>query len=926
MLERWRANGLQRLAVAVSHRPRVVLVVAVLMAGVSVAAAVGWLAFHSNRNDLIAKDIEWNQWFVDWVETFAGTRDFVLVVDTHGPDGTLTNTSQLQAQAFVDDVVMRLTSEPTVELIVHGYDPALVSGKGIRMLAWDDFAVQIEDVAQSQLLLESATLGQLIERSVGKAVGDFALTGSAELDAKTLEQARRGLVFFAELLEASGDRLGLTADEPMDLSNRVGGESKLGDWQYLATPNGRFLIVRITPIRDARATATTPYAEALVAVRKHLAESERLFPEVDSGLTGIEVIEADETAAVERDTTWASVVAFVLIAILLVVGLHSIRMPILLLISLLIAIAWTFGYATIAVGYLQVISIVFTVMLMGLGVAFGVHVVSRFELVRHRFPDTEAGFRRSLANVLRVMGPGLVTGAITTSAAFATTLLTDFKGVAEMGHIAAVGVLLCLLSMMVVFPALLRLFKKRHKSVVPMQERRVYLFHDQWFLFASRRPWLVVILGAGLTLASGVGALRMSFDYNLLSLLPQKMESYQWQQKVVHEGDLSIYFAASVMSDMETAQQWAVQYQAMDMVESLGGVGMLFPPDDERKVERIESLPDSLAISAKVAMDSTANDAVQSTEVVRAAEALGLLLGLAGGRLPAELEDEFKRLQQATQRLSEVNQSLDAVTRERRMLALHRDYHRWRQTTGRKVLEVLDTSAIGLTDFPVGLFEPYVLRNEHGEVERVYMEIYGNVPAEIPHPLDPRFLGPFIEDVRQVDAEATGVVVQVLESGNLIRLSYLWAGVYAFGLVLVIVWIDFRRLDDACLALLPVGVGFVMTFGLLHAMGQSVNPANIIVLPLLFGIGVDSGVHVMHRFRMNQSGRPLGLTSGTGKGITLTSLTAMIGFGSLTLADHRGIESLGLTLTMGVGLTLLACLVLMPAVLELRLRYGRSSN
>src|SRR5690606_32502603 len=193
------------------------------------------------------------------------------------------------------------------------------------------------------------------------------------------------------------------------------------------------------------------------------------YPGVDFGLTGIDVIESDETVAVQRDSTLASLGAAVAIALLLILAFHSVRLPLIMMAALGVGIAWSFGYTTLAVGHLQVISVVFAVMLLGLGVAYAIHLASRFERVRHNYPDDDAG-----------MSAALGTGAVTTAAAFATTLFTDFQGVAEMGQIAAVGVLLCLVAMFTVFAALLRLFKRRHRQTKPIADRWLHFYDDRW--------------------------------------------------------------------------------------------------------------------------------------------------------------------------------------------------------------------------------------------------------------------------------------------------------------------------------------------------------------------------------------------------------------------------------------------------------------
>ncbi|MFG0250570.1 MAG: MMPL family transporter, partial [Phycisphaeraceae bacterium JB051] len=138
--------------------------------------------------------------------------------------------------------------------------------------------------------------------------------------------------------------------------------------------------------------------------------------------------------------------------------------------------------------------------------------------------------------------------------------------------------------------------------------------------------------------------------------------------------------------------------------------------------------------------------------------------------------------------------------------------------------------------------------------------------------------------------------------------------------------IDFRNVHDALLAMLPVAIGFSVTFAIMQLFGMQINPANIIVLPLMFGIGVDSGVHVLHRYRQHPEDDPPGLTQATGKGITITTLTTVIGFACMMLASHRGIRSLGFVVSLGLVLTLLSCWTVMPAwlVLTQRIRAKKS--
>ncbi|MFW6060460.1 MAG: MMPL family transporter, partial [Phycisphaeraceae bacterium] len=722
---------------------------------------------------------------------------------------------------------------------------------------------------------------------------------------------------FRRLMEAFTLRLRTPAERAVDIGELVEGEAR--EWQYLRTENGRFFLLRVTPRREAG--ALSPYKEAIAEIRAVLEETRAAHPDVAFGLTGIEAIEADETAAATADSTRASVLAVVLIALVLVTAFHSFRVPMMLIAALGIGIGWTFGFAALVVGHLQVISVIFVVLLLGLGIAFGIHLASGFELVRHAYPDTRAGFRSALQQTLERIGPGLLTGAVTTAAAFATTMFTDFRGVAEMGMIAGAGVILCLFAMCSVYPALLRLVKPGHRHVWAMGARRVHLFEERWVMGFVRRPRATLIVAAVVTLASLAAITQMRFDYNLMALMPRGVDSVEWQRRIVEQGEQSVWAATSIVDDLDEARRLTERFRGLETVESVGGVGWLFPEGEARRAAMMEQVRGRVGEAAARVVEAGRSAKTQAAggdrELLERVAALRLALGLAAFRAPAELQGELEALRASLGAFVEAAGALSSDQRAARLEALRADYQRWRYEVAQRIEQALAPGPVRLSDLPASLLEPYVSEAIDGQ-RKFALEIYPRLPAGIDDPLDPRFLGAFVRDVYSVDDEATGVVVQIHESGELIWRAYLWAGMYALLAVFVIVAVDFHSFRDAALALVPVAVGFAVTFAVMWLAGVAINPANIIVLPLMFGIGVDAGVHILHRWRQSPHDEPPGLTAGTGKGVTLTSLTTMIGFGALMLASHRGIASLGFVLAVGVGLTMLACWTVMPAWLAWR--------
>ena len=957
MHEQLRTRLLSLWSGLVSRRPGWVLFIATAVAVASVTVTFTRLRFEPDRNRLIADDLEWNQWFNDWRFNFAGNTDLTIVVDTWR-DGTPDDEHLAAAQSVVGQLAARLKSDTEhVASVVWGFDTRRVGARALRTLNGDEFETQVQQLEQSRPLLASRgpldLLGHVESTLKPAGIVEAVATGAAG----KLPQLKAVLDAFDQVLKTPpGERktlAGLVERTQSSPEHRI--QSRAEHWRYLASqPRGRFLFIRVTPRSEA--SKINALGSSIKSIRGVMNDVAHHHQHVEFGLTGIEVVEADETDAATRDSAVASIVAFVLIGALLMSAFHSWRAPLLALVALLYGIAWTFGYLTLVVGHLQVISVVFCVILLGLGIAYGIHLASRFELVRHEYPDGPDGFAAALRDSFTTMGPGIVTGAVTTAAAFVTTIFTDFKGVGEMGTIAAGGILLCLVAMFSVFPALLRLVKPRHKHVRPMESRLFHFFEENWVMPFVRWPRVTLVVAAVLTLTSLVIVSRMHFDYNLMALQPRGAESVEWQERIATGGGHSIFAAVCIVDNLDAAGGLTAALRQLETVEQVGGVGLLFPKDESVKLQRLAEARDRLDPDLSEALRAVPQG--QRTPIDVGTFAVRFVAFAQRIRPMGNVVPPLIELADTADRLAKTSASLPPPLAVERMAHLQSEFDQWRRQTAQRIIAALDSGPLQFEDMPADLMRPY--RDERG---RLVLEVYprhNSDQFQYDSPLNPRFMPRFIADVRgaidrqfgpataSVEQEPllvrklnraiaavdkpevavrsarrpilTGPMMQFYESGQLILDSYRIAGVAALVVVFCLVWVDFQRSGEAFLTLVPVGVGFAITFAAMWLMGMTINPANIIVLPLMFGIGVDSGVHVLHRFRQEKRTRPLGLTEGTGKGITITSLTAMIGFGALMLARHRGIFSLGLVMTLGIGLTMLACLTIMPAWLELHQR------
>jgi predicted RND superfamily exporter protein len=173
----------------------------------------------------------------------------------------------------------------------------------------------------------------------------------------------------------------------------------------------------------------------------------------------------------------------------------------------------------------------------------------------------------------------------------------------------------------------------------------------------------------------------------------------------------------------------------------------------------------------------------------------------------------------------------------------------------------------------------------------------------------------FISQLRQVDADVTGSPVIGYESIDAMKKGYIEGGLYALFAIILIAFFSLRNIKDALLAMIPLGLGVVWTAGLMWLFHLKFNLANLIVVPLILGIGIENGIHLIHRYREEREGGARLITGSTGQAVTLFSLTTMIGFGSLMLATHRGVFTMGLLLTIAVGSVLVASLLVLPLLL-----------
>ena len=863
-----RSRLLESWARGVLRRPRLTILLCLGVAGVSAALAIARLELHSDRSDLVSGELDWSRRYADYRHDFSRWDDLVLCFEGDPHDFRVDDLARRVAE--------RLESEERVASADAGF---FATDAGPRM-----WKVAGEDEFEQALNWFKHARDVAVQPGPAEALTNFAATLTGfEHQTSVLEGLDTFIRPMLNGLQGQAARFDLVA--PIK-----------DTWQSLATGSGS---IRTVLVHMDRTTVggIEAVGEDLALVRRITAEVvQNTAPETVWGATGLPALEADETTQAIEDSTAASIIAFLLVTLMMLLVFKRLTLPLLAAGSLLVGMAWSFGWVVLSVGHLQLLSVVFSAILIGLGIDFVLHLLARLRVIHTEYdslPD-------AMARCFRDVGPGLITGATTTALAFAATALTDFKGVAEMGVIAGGGVMLLLIAMLCVFPAALAIGGRWRQRI-----ERVRVWNDDSLLrvvgWPNRRPVLALCITALAMAALLVPMSRVSYDTNILNLQPKGLESVQWQHKLEHDAGANIW-SGLVLTTPTDAANMIESLRNVPGVGGVSGMGMLFPPDATQRELRLKHVREQAPTPVEL---TDPQDRLTTT-----LELIATGLRTRGGNEPqaAALANDI------TQSIASWK-SVDDSIRTDRMEAIT---HAW-ETGAVQLRTIVERAMAPGMPGPDAL--PRVLRESWIGADGQWLLRVEPLPDE-DSILEPTRLATFVESIRTVAPDVLGPPVQILESSRLITAAYQIAALYALIAVTVILLLDFRSIIDAALAITPVFIGFIGVFGVMGLVGMQVNFANLMVLPLIFGIGVDAGVHVVHRWRKQPDGIPAGLIGGTGQAITLTMCTTIIGFGSLLIAEHQGIRSLSIVMVTGLGITWLACMLVLPAALRLRPRFN----
>lgn len=653
---------------------------------------------------------------------------------------------------------------------------------------------------------------------------------------------------------------------------------------HFLSPDARRLLLIAEPVRPAQDIAFDrrlveavegAVVDAADRWRDRVAESGDRPPAPDVALGGGHVIALEDATMIRTDMAVSGLTALTLVLALFAWSFRRLGPLVVAVVPLACGVVATFGFAAVAMGRVGMATSGVAALLIGLAIDFVIVSYARYLEEVDRGESVEEPPLGAIGRMMRGSGPAVVVGAVTSAATFFAFVVTDFHGLRQMGILTGIGILLCVVAVLTGLPALLA-WRRWSESRSPGRGiRGIHVAVAARLVRLSlRRPAPVLLAGLVLTATALVLAVDVELEDDIEALRSPSNRGIQVAEEVARHFGVGFDHASVILAAEELEPLVATTAEAVDRLDSLveegivGGIeavtDLLPPPRKQRRaIDWLEEHRDRLADPVRVRGD------------------LQAALREAGLR-PSGFEAGLELLEAA--------------------LSLERPLS-------------LDASAVEENE----LLASYLARREGGwqSLVKVFPPADSSWDAGPP----PAVARALETGGIEFSLTSAGLVSEHLRRRVLDDATV--AGLVGLVAVALLLWIDLRSLSHAALSLAPLAVGVVWMLGAMVMLDVSLNFMSIFVVTMIIGIGVDYGVHVIHRWR--EGGDQSSTVPETGKAVMLAALSTVAGFGSMTLSRYPGLQSTGKVALIGALATALVAMTLLPAALSLLGRSGRRS-
>ena len=858
-----------------SQRRAVLVVIVALLAGAGFAAYTAkHLSIDTNLQNLLAPELPWRQAEIEMDRQFPKLSHTLVVVIEGGIPEVM---DAAQAQ-----LIEKLRPRTDVFSEVFATETeAYFRRNGLMFFEADKLQKLADDITAAQPFLGALDqdpslrgLFTLLGRALTAPVGtDFDLSPAFNGIATSVAGSTRG------------------ADAPLSWQALVGGGgSELAGSRRFIELGAKLDFKRLLP-------AELPVQAVRDAVRDlGLAEKG-----LKVRLTGTVAMEHEEIQTAFSGAGIALFLALTVSAVLLWFALRSLRLMLATILSLAYGLLLTTAFAAIAVGHLNLISVAFGVLYIGLGLDYALYLCMQYrERLGQGLPAKGA-----LGVAASDVGGYMTVCAMTCSLGFFAFIPTDFLGIAELGVISGAGMIISLAVTVTLLPALIQLLAPDPKKLAWTPAIGSRLSKLLAWPFAHAKPiWIVsaVLVAGSLYLVPGA-----RFDSDPLKLRDPKTEAIMTFRDLLKDPEIPTLTLSALVPDQDTATRLAEALGKLPEVKRAMSLNSFVPADQEEKLAILEDL--------RFALGPQLTDAPAPSEPAVREDDYALIEQMRAG-LPAYVvaqtgkqAEAAKALQDALDGFAAEYGKRDAAGQKALLAGLRANLLGSLPARLAGLKDALKASAVTAADLPPSLIDRWKSADGLYRVQAMPSAVLDNPQDE----------AAFIAAVQSVAPTATGGPSTQAEAGKSVVEAFQKAFAYSAIVITLLLLVLLRSVIDTLLVLIPLVMAGLLTVAASVLAGVPFNFANVIALPLILGVGVDYGVYLVQRGRAAADGSLL--KTGTARAVLFGALITMVNFGNLAFAKHPGMVSMGLLLTLGLGMTLLCALVLLPSLLALRWRH-----
>lgn len=837
------------------RRPWLVLAVALILSVLGAYMSVAHFAINSDTARLVSDKVGWRKTEIEFDRTFPQRTELIVaVIDALTPEQAGEAATRLTADlAGRQDLILSVEQPEGGEFLAR---------EGLLLLDTKDLQAKLGQIDQKQELLAIFA-------------ADPSLRGFGRLVRAGLRGIQGGDVALADLAPFF-DRFSATFEQVLD------GKPGRLSWQGLMSvePQSARQLVLIKPHLDYG--ALQPGAVATEMIRARI-EALGLTPAngITVRFTGQVPLADEEFVTVLENMNLNIGLTILAIIVILYLALRSPKLIVAVLVTLVVGLVVTCGLALLVVGQFNLISVAFFALFIGLGVDFGIQFAVRYRADRHDEPD----LGRALIRASRGVGFSLTLAALSLIAGFLSFLPTSFVGVSELGEIAGMGMGVAYLASFTVLPAMITLLKPPRESRAV--ETASLAGVDEWI---GRHRVLVLGITAAVILAGMPALLKLRFNSNPMDLKSRSVESVATYLDLTQDPNTNPNTVDVIVPTVGDVPAVSQKLAALPEVGHTVSLLTFLPTDQDAKLALIRKAAEDLEpiLTRKPLKAPTDVEQVAALREARAAlDPVARSDSSAGAKAAGRLATDLGRLADAT-----------AAVRVAADTAVTVDFKLLIQGLG----AALSAQPVSRETLPKDIVEQWVAPDGRARVTIFPKgDVNDNAASER-----------FVSEVRRVAPAATGAPVTIAQSGKTIVQAFMEAGIFSLIAITLILWIAMRRLLDVVLALGPLVLAGIMTLEFAHLVGMELNYANIISLPLMFGVGVAFHIYYLIAWR---AGVVDVLASSLTRAIFFSALTTGTAFGSLWASSHPGTSSMGELLAISLVFTLVAAFVIVPAFL-----------